>query len=202
MVKKKTKLSLRDWLSISFSLIALILSTLSIYIQFFYEKTNLQVGDVYLSSFRDINDTTYSKINVRLLLLNTGTNPVAFTQWASFLSADGSLPNGAYFNKNISYVNPSIYTNIGENIDEIIASNSVKYSDLNLFISNDKLYNFIKTNENDLDGKNPYLHLGIKITFVDSNGKHTTKEIIIGDVQFNIKHIMLRNTQPKELKIY
>lgn len=198
MAKKKNKSEGKS--SIVLSIIALLISSISIYIQFFYETTNLQIGSIHLS---DVSDTTFKskRININLLLLNTGTNPIAFTEWYSFLSTDKSLPNNSYSFDNIIPNNTAIYTCCHSNINTIIKPNTAEFVDLNISIKDEKLYEYLENNEND---KNPYLNLGVHITFVDSNGKKVTKELIVGASQFNNNHTWIRtpNQEPERLEIY
>ena len=88
MSKKKIKLSPGDKLSIFIASIALISAIFTTYIQFFHKTTDLRIGSI---DFSTANDSLSKQVDINILLLNTGTNPVALTEWYSFLSANESL---------------------------------------------------------------------------------------------------------------
>ena len=202
MSKKKIKLSSGDKLSIFIASIALISALFTTYIQFFHKTTDLRIGSIDLSS---VNDTLSKQADINILLLNTGTNPIAFTKWNSFLSTNESMTNGTCYNSNINPDNTAIYTyGCGSNINEVIEPNFVDFIDLQLKINNTKLTEYFEKNDLDENDGKPYLNLGVNLEFVDSNGKKVFKELILGDVQFNDygTSITTYNKEPKELKIY
>jgi len=202
MAKKKIKLSPGDKLSIFIASIALVSAIFTTYIQFFYKTTDLRIGSIDLQS---VNDTLSKQVDINILLLNTGTNPIAFTKWYSFLSANESLTNGTCYNNNIIPNNTALYTyGCGSNINEVIEPNFVDFIDLYLTIDNSILIEYIEKNGVEKNDEKPYLNLGVYLEFVDSNGKKVDKEIILGDVQFNDfgTSISTYNRDPKELKIY
>jgi len=101
--------------------------------------------------------------------------------------------------------NTALFTyGCGSNINEIIEPNDVEFIDLQLAISNIKLSEYIESNENGETNDSPYLKLGIYLKFVDSNGKKVSKELIIGDIQFNDNSTLTRlfNLDLKTLTIY
>ena len=202
MFKMKIKLSPGDKLSIFIASIALISAIFTTYIQFFHKTTDLRIGNI---DFTHISDTLSKQVDINILLLNTGTNPVALTEWYSFLSANESLTKGTCYGNNINVGNAALYTyGCGSNINEIIEPNDVEFIDLHLAISNIKLSEYIENNEDNETNDSPYLKLGIYLKFVDSNGKKTAKELIIGDIQFNDNSTLTRfyNLDSKELTIY
>jgi hypothetical protein len=202
MAKKKIKLSPGDKLSIFIASIALITAIFTTYIQFFHKTTDLRIGNI---DFSTVSDTLSKQVDINILLLNAGTNPVALTEWYSFLSANESLTKGICYNNNINPQNTAIYTyGCGSNINEIIEPNIVEFIDLNLEISNSKLAEYVENNKEVESDESPYLNVGIHLSFVDSNGKKVSKEIIIGDLQFNENSTTATTyiKKPKELIIY
>ena len=202
MSKKKIKLSPGDKLSIFIASIALISAIFTTYIQFFHKTTDLRIGSI---DFSTANDSLSKQVDINILLLNTGTNPVALTEWYSFLSANESLTKGICYNNNINPDNTAIYTyGCGSNINEIIEPNVVEFIDLHLQISSNKLAEYIEVNSEGESDDSPYLNVGINMQFVDSNGKRVVKEITIGEIQFNDygSSATMYRKKPKELIIY
>lgn len=203
MTKMKFKLSPGDKLSIFIATVALFSTIFTTYIQFFHKTTDLQIGNIDLTA--NTTDSLNQNLDINILLLNTGENPVALTEWYTFLSADESLPKGACYNNNINRENNALYTfGCGTNINQIIEPNMVEFIDLGLTISNIKLSEYIEINSKRDNNESPYLNVGMHLTFVDSNGKKVAKEMILGDVQFFEKAsiITMFNKNQKELKIY
>lgn len=182
MSKTKFVLSPADKLSILIATIALISTLFTIYIQFFYRVTNLQIGSTTLTSSQD---TLSRQLDIDVLLLNSGTNPVAVTGWYSFLSADRSLTGGTCYNNIFNLENTALYTyGCGSDINEVIAPNNVQFIDLELVINIEMLDKFSRLNTSDNSEANPYFSVGIHMSFVDSSGQKVDREFIIGMVQF------------------
>jgi len=180
MGKNNFKLSPADKVSIIIATIALISAMFTTYIQFFYETTDLRIGDI---DFKASKDSVGQKVNINILLLNTGTNSTAIIDWYSFLSKDGSLTNGTCYNNEINTLNSNLYTyGCRSDINEIIQPNSVKFIDLYLEITHEKLEQFIAEHS---QNEAPFLNLGLRVNFADSDGELVSKEILIGDIQFN-----------------
>ena len=182
MSKTKFVLSPADKLSILIATIALISTLFTIYIQFFYRVTNLQIGSTTLTSSQD---TLSRQLDIDVLLLNSGTNPVAVTGWYSFLSADRSLTGGTCYNNIFNLENTALYTyGCGSDINEVIAPNNVQFIDLELVINIEMLDKFSRLNTSGNSEANPYFSVGIHMSFVDSSGLKVDREFIIGMVQF------------------
>ncbi|WP_115461676.1 hypothetical protein [Winogradskyella aurantiaca] len=202
MPKSKFLLSPADKLSILIATIALISTLFTIYIQFFYQVTSLQIGNTKIVS---VNDSLSRKLDIDVLLLNSGTNPVAFTRWYSFLSADKSLTEGICYDGMFNLENTALYTSgCSTNINEVIEPNYVEFMSLELVIDNTILKKYIALNNKDEVDSNPYLNVGINLEFIDSNGEKKTKEIIIGMVQFSDEGTTVASfqTDPKNMIIY
>ncbi len=194
--KKKNKRDSKANINWSFilSIFALLISFITLYMQYYYEKTSLQIGNIHLS---DISDTLYENrtVNIKLLLLNTGTNPIAFTESYSFISTNESLPNNRYYDSNILPNNSAIYTCCYSNINKVVEPNSVQFIDLNLTIKKENLDQYITLNK--LDQRN-YLNIGLHLIFVDSNGEKIIKELVVGKTQFNNKHTIFKEYKGQE----
>jgi len=205
MAKKKFKLSAGDKLSIFIASIALMSAIFTTYIQFFHKTTEFRIGNVTLAQTRD---SLTIQLNISVLLINTGTNPVAYNEWQTFLSADGSLPNGQCYVGNIdSTPNPEFYFSSCKSISEtIIEPNTVEFVKLKLEISNDDLAKYKKLNQGSITADlNPFIDVGIWMSFIDSNGKIKSKEIIFGAVYHTGLSYGFKSYVPsiaKELKIY
>lgn len=107
MVKKKFKLSAGDKLSIFIASIALISAIFTTYIQFFHKTTEFRIGSV---DFSNTKDSLNKQIDISILLINTGTNPVAFPEWYTYLSSDESLTEGVCYGNSINPQNTGLYT--------------------------------------------------------------------------------------------
>jgi len=210
MAKKKIKLSPGDKLSILIASIALISAIFTTYIQFFHKKTEFRIGTITLAP---TSDSLTKQINISALLINTGTNPVAYNQWNTFLSADESLPKGICFDPNIEmegHEYDGFYMYGCNTISEIIIEpNTVEFVKLKLEISNDNLANYIKINQETIYARSidsiPLINVGVSMKFIDSNGKIKSKEIIFGYVYYNYHGSTGWTIYPKtakEFKIY
>jgi hypothetical protein len=202
MSNRKINLSSGDKLSIFIASIALISALFTTYIQFFHKTTAFRIGHF---DFLHSEDSLSQHVDINILLMNTGTNPVALTEWNSFLSANESLTNGTCYYDNINLGNSALYTyGCRSHINEIIEPNVVEFIDLHLAISNIKLSDYMELNEDDETNDSPQFRLGVYLKFVDSNGKKVDKELIIGDIQFNDKSTLSRYfiLDQKELTIY
>jgi hypothetical protein len=202
MAKKKIKFSPGDRLSIFIASIALISAIFTTYIQFFHKTTEFRIGSVDLVQTKD---SLTKQLDINVLLINTGTNPVAYNKWYTFLSVDESLTQGACFNGRVSSQSPGIYTsNCSSRSEIIIEPNTVEFVNLELVISNIDFTEYMKLNKEKLSGQTPYINIGMSMTFIDSYGKKVTKEIIFGAVYYNdygSGYISYVKTA-KELKIY
>ena len=202
MVKKKIKLSAGDKLSIFIASIALISAIFTTYIQFFHKATEFRIGSV---DFSNAKDSLNTQLDISVLLINTGTNPVAFPEWYTFLSSDESLTEGVCYGNSINPQNTGLYTyGCSSIINIIIEPNTVEFVDLKLKISNDILAEYIELNQGNESDEIPFINVGIWMTFIDSNGKKVKKEIIIGAVQYSDYSYANRIDvkSQKELKIY
>jgi len=202
MAKKKIKLSPGDKLSIFIASIALISAIFTTYIQFFHKTTEFRIGDF---DFTHTKDSLNKQLDISVLLINTGTNPVAFSEWYTFFSVDGSMTDGACHNNNIDPGNTSLYTSscfTRSNI--IIEPNTLEYADLKLQISNEKFAEYVKLNQRNESNEPPFIKVGVKMYLIDSNGKGVYKEIIIGAIQFAEYSTVARkyDKSQKELKVY
>ena len=83
MTKKKIILSPGDKLSIFIASIALISAIFTTYIQFFHKTTAFRIGTI---NMEQTNDSLTKQLDISVLLINTGTNPVAYDTWNTFLS--------------------------------------------------------------------------------------------------------------------
>ena len=147
MAKAKFVLSPADKLSILIATIALISTFFTIYIQFFYRTTNLQVGSI---SIAQAQDSLSKSLDIDVLFLNSGTNPVAFTKWHSFLSADKSLTKGTCYSNMINLENTALYSyGCDTNINEVIEPNTAEFVKLNLVINKNILHKYIELNTGD-----------------------------------------------------
>ncbi len=202
MVKKKFKLSAGDKLSIFIASIALISAIFTTYIQFFHKTTEFRIGSV---DFSNTKDSLNKQIDISILLINTGTNPVAFPEWYTFLSSDESLTEGVCYGNSINPQNTGLYTfGCSSRSKTIIEPNTVEFVDLKLIISNENLAKFLEVNQRSESDETPYINVGIMMNFIDSNGKEVKKEFIIGAVQYtdnSYGSITYEITQ-KELTVY
>lgn len=202
MSQKEFKLSPGDKVSIVIASIALLSAIFTTYIQFFYESSSMRIGSIdYTAS----SDSLSREMDFNLLLLNTGTNPIAVTSWFSFFSADGSLPESTCYKNSMNPNQTAIYTyGCGSKLNQIIEPNVVEFIALELAITNLKLAALIEKNFDSSKDEEPYLNFGLHMTFVDSEGISATKEIIFGVVQFNEQgHIITNfNKKPEELIIF
>ena len=202
MERKKLRLSAGDKLSIFIASIALISAIFTTYIQFFHKTTEFRISDV---DFSRTEDSLNKQFEINLLLINTGTNPVAFSEWYTFFSVDGSMTDGACHNNNIDPGNTSLYTSscfTRSNI--IIEPNTLEYTDLKLQISNEKFAEYIKLNQRNESEGPPFIDIGIEMNFIDSNGKGVNKEIIIGAIRYSENSVSTEvyDISQKELKVY
>ena len=203
MAKKKIKLSPGDKLSIFIASIALISAIFTTYIQFFHKTTEFRIGDF---DFTHTKDSLNKQFEINLLLINTGTNPVAFSEWYTFLSVDGSMTNGACHVNNIDPGNTNIYTfGCSTRSNIIIEPNTLEYTDLKLQISNEKFAEYIKLNQRNESNEPPFINVGVSMNFIDSNGKIKSKEIIFGAIYYNYyggSGYQSHLKSAKEFKIY
>ena len=203
MAEKKFKLSAGDKLSIFIASMALISAIFTTYIQFFHKTTEFRIGSVDFSNTRDSLNT---ELDISVLLINTGTNPVAFPEWFSFFSADESSTQGiCYGNGLLNPQNTKIYTwGCSSKSNRIIEPNTVEFVDLKLKISNDILVEFIEANQENETDEYPFLNVGLRMAFIDSNGQKAQKELIIGAIQYtdNSTSSIINELSPKELIIY
>ncbi|MDB9961033.1 hypothetical protein OAD62_02975 [Oceanihabitans sp.] len=203
MAKKKLKLSPGDKLSIFIASIALISAIFTTYIQFFHKTTEFRIGTINLVK---TNDSLSKQLNISMLLINTGTNPVAYNTWNTFLSADESLPKGSCYTGSIGSQNNGFYMfGCSSRSEIIIEPNTVEFVNLKLVISNDDLAEYMKLNQIKISDPTPYINVGARMTFIDSNGEIKSKEIIFGAVYYNDSggsghRIYVKPT--KEFKIY
>jgi hypothetical protein len=204
MAKKKIKLSPGDKLSIFIASIALISAIFTTYIQFFHKTTEFRIGNVTIAQTAD---SLTIQSNISVLLINTGTNPVAYNAWNTFLSADGSLPNGQCYTGSIdaTWLPGFYFSSCTSTSETIIEPNTVEFVKLKLEISKDDLAEYKKLNQGTISaGQTPFIDVGIKMSFIDSNGKKKSKEIIFGAVYYNgYGHGFKYYVKPaKEFKIY
>ena len=201
MAKTKFKLSAGDKLSIFIASIALVSAIFTTYIQFFHKTTEFRIGSI---DFSQTKDSLNKQLDISVLLINTGTNPVAFPEWYTFLSADGSLTEGICYGSNINPQNDVIYTfGCSSRSKIIIEPNTVEFVDLKLIISNENLKKFKELNPGSESEETPYINVGTRMTFIDSNGKEVQKEIIFGAVQFTDYYASKSfKRSPKELIVY
>ena len=204
MTKQKVKLSPGDRLSILIASIALISAIFTTYIQFFHKTTEFRIGSV---DFSNTKDSLNTQLDISVLLINTGTNPVAFPEWSTFLSSDESLTEGVCY-EGYGQLNPNntgLYTyGCSSRSNIIIETNTVEFVELKLKISNDTLTEFIALNPGNEPDETPFINVGIRMKFIDSNGKKVIKEFIIGAVQYTDYSFASRIDvkSQKELKVY
>lgn len=76
--------------------------------------------------------------------------------------------------------------------------------DLKLRISNDDLAEFIALNGENESDEIPYMHVGLKMHFIDSNGVKVVKELIIGAIQYTTNSTLSKSdgNSLKELEVY
>jgi len=182
MTKKKIILSPGDKLSIFIASIALISAIFTTYIQFFHKTTAFRIGTI---NMEQTNDSLTKQLDISVLLINTGTNPVAYDTWNTFLSADESLPGYCYTGSIDSQNNGFYMSGCSSRSEIIIEPNTVEFVSLKLVISNEDLAEYIKFNQINISDPTPYINVGVKMTFIDSNGKIKSKEIIFGAVYYN-----------------
>jgi hypothetical protein len=202
MTKKKFILSTGDKLSIFIASIALASAIFTTYIQFFHKTTEFRIGSI---DFSQSKDSLNKQLDISVLLINTGTNPVAFPEWYTFLSADGSLTEGICYDSNINLQNDGLYTfGCSSSSKIIIEPNTLEFVDLKLIISNENLRKIKELNLGSESEETPYINVGTRMTFIDSNGKEVQKEIIFGAVQFTDYSFASKSFKrsPKELIIY
>ena len=202
MTKEKITLSPGDKLSIFIASIALISAIFTTYIQFFHKTTEFRIGSV---DFSHTQDSLNKQLDINVLLINTGTNPVAYPEWSTFLSANKSLTEGACYYGGFNSANKAVYTyGCSSRSKIIIEPNTVEFVDLKLRISNDDLAEFIALNRENESDEIPYIHVGIKMHFVDSNGAKVIKELIIGAIQYTANSTLSKSdgNSPKELEVY
>ena len=202
MTKQKVILSPGDRLSIFIASIALISAIFTTYIQFFHKTTEFRIGSIDLLATKD---SLNKQLDISVLLINTGTNPVAYPEWSTFLSADKSLTEGVCYYGGLNPANKAIYTyGCSSRSKIIIEPNTVEFVDLKLKISNDELAEFIALNRENESDEIPYIHVGINMHFVDSNGKKVIKEIIIGAIQYTANSTLSKSdgNSLKELEVY
>jgi len=200
---KNIKLSAGDKLSIFIASVALISAIFTTYFQFFHRTTEFRIGSFDFSNTRDSLNT---QLDISVLLINTGTNPVAFPDWNSFFSTDESLTEGVcYGNGLLNPQNTKVYTwGCSTMSKKIIEPNTVEFVDLQLKISNDVLAEYIEVNQGSETEEAPFLNVGIKMSFIDSNGKKAIKEFILGAIQYTDYSTLIQTEvkSQKELKIY
>jgi|GEM_PF-6727184 len=203
MAKKKIKLSPGDKLSIFIASIALISAIFTTYFQFFHRTTEFRIGNVDYSNRRD---SLKAELDISVLLINTGTNPVAFPEWYTFFSADGSFTEGVcYGNGLLNPLNTKIYTwGCSSKSNRIIEPNTLEFVNIKLEISNDILEEYLEVNQGSETDEAPFIKIGVRMYFIDSNGQKAIKEFIIGAIQYTDNSISSRMNEllPKELKIY
>ena len=204
MTKQKVILSPGDRLSIFIASIALISAIFTTYIQFFHKTTEFRIGSV---DFSNTKDSLNTQLDISVLLINTGTNPVAFPEWSTFLSSDESLTEGVCYEGNgqLNPNNTGLYTyGCSSRSNIIIETNTVEFVELKLKISNDTLTEFIALNPGNETDETPFINVGIRMKFIDSNGKKVIKEFIIGAVQYTDYSFASRIDvkSQKELKVY
>jgi hypothetical protein len=202
MANNKIKLSAGDKLSIFIASIALISAIFTTYIQFFHKSTEFRIGSI---DFLQTQDSLNKELDISVLLINTGTNPVAFSEWFTFLSADESLTKGVCYGNDINPKNNGLYTfGCSSRSKIIIEPNTVEFVDLKLIISNEIYDEFIALNQGSESEEMPYVNVGIWMTFIDSNGKEVVKEIIVAAVQYSAYSMASKSYKrsPKELIVY
>ena len=202
MTKKKFKLSAGDKLSIFIASIALISAIFTTYIQFFHKTTEFRIGSI---DFSQTTDPLNKQLDISVLLINTGTNPVAFPEWYTFLSADESVTKGICYGNSINTENNGLYTfGCSSRSKIIIEPNTVEFVDLKLIISNENLAEFIELNQGSESEEIPYINVGMRMTFIDSNGQKVEKEMIFGAAQFTDYSYSSKSFKrtPKELIVY
>ena len=202
MANNKIKLSAGDKLSIFIASIALISAIFTTYIQFFHKSTEFRIGSI---DFLQTQDSLNKELDISVLLINTGTNPVAFSEWFTFLSADESLTKGVCYGNDINPKNNGLYTfGCSSKSKIIIEPNTVEFVDLKLIISNEIYDEFIALNQGSESEEMPYVNVGIWMTFIDSNGKEVVKEIIVAAVQYSAYSMASKpyKRSPKELIVY
>jgi len=207
MMKKIFKLSAGDKLSILIASIALMSAIFTTYIQFFHKTTEFRIGTITLDQ---TSDSLTKQLNISALLINTGTNPVAYNKWNTFLSADGSLPKGACLEgyndmESSEYVGLYMY-GCGTTSETIIEPNTVEFVKLKLEISNDDLAKYTALQLGDIPADSiPFINVGVSMNFIDSNGKIKSKEIIFGAIYYNYyggSGYQSHLKSAKEFKIY
>lgn len=202
MAKNKIKLSAGDKLSIFIASVALISAIFTTYIQFFHKSTELRIGSI---DFLQTQDSLNKELEISVLLINTGTNPVAFSEWFTFLSADETLTKGVCYGNDINPKSNGLYTfGCSSRSKIIIEPNTVEFVDLKLKISNENYVEFIALNQASKSEEIPYVNVGIWMTFIDSNGNEVVKEILIGALQYSAYSMASKSYKrsPKELIVY
>ena len=202
MAKTKFKLSAGDKLSIFIASIALVSAIFTTYIQFFHKTTEFRIGSI---DFSQTKDSLNKQLDISVLLINTGTNPVAFSESYTFLSADGSLTEGICYGSNINIQNDVLYTfGCSSRSKIIIEPNTVEFVDLKLIISNENLAEYIELNQGSESDEIPYINVGMRMTLIDSNGTEVKKELIFGAFQYTDYSFTGRKyiKSMKELKVY
>lgn len=115
------------------------------------------------------------------------------------------MTEGICYNNNINPQNNGLYTfGCSSRSKIIIEPNTVEFVDLKLIISNENLAEFIASNQGSESEEIPYINVGTRMTFIDSNGKEVKNEIIFGAVQFTDYSYTSKSFKksPKELIVY
>lgn len=198
----KINLSPGDKLSILIASIALISAIFTTFIQFFYHTTELRIGSINVANSQD---SLRHQLDFDILLLNTGTNPVAMTSYFTFFSANESLPNGVCYNNNVDVNNTAVYTyGCGSKLNQVIEPNVVEFIELTLAIHKTKLAEYVKKNVVEPTDESPSLNFGVHLRFVDSEGTRVSKELVIGEIQYTDDGTLSATFghKPEELIIY
>ena len=202
MERKKLRLSAGDKLSIFIASIALMSAIFTTYIQFFHKTTEFRMSYIY---FINTADSLNKGLDISLILMNTGTNPVGFSNWSTFLSIDKSKTNGFCYQENINAQNTGLYHfGCATRSNIIIEPNTLEYINLKLQISHEKFAEYIKLNQRNESEEPPFIDIGIEMNFIDSNGKGVNKEIIIGAIRYSENSVSTEvyDISQKELKVY
>ena len=172
-----SKQGFHEMATIILASLALLVSGLTSYFQFFYKQTNLSIAGVSLNYDSDQGKDTVN-LEADILFLNTGDTPIALVNYSSYYTLNDSVPESCYTMRQgqtvlamISLDNPAWLTShCNTNPELIIQPGTIQYYTLQLGFDLKTMESFLQANglrDNPIN----ILDFGAKMTFVDSKGQ-------------------------------
>jgi hypothetical protein len=176
--------------SLAIAIVAIILSGVSTWEQFFHKSSSLQavVQGVSLDTRMDP-----PQLRLGVLIMNASETPGVLRRAHLFLSADGSTPGGAHS----STPNDTFWW--GETLADpiVVGENSIRQIDMALNLDAERLARYQQMTG--VDPESGTWQIGVVLISMDIEGGGHIDEAFVGEVRANGLGVMPGAVQPLEL---